>query len=186
MTQAWPKIVWTEAGQVFECIGGAIEPDGDPDELDLAPSVYFKNMFAAGKHRDAVFFVSHALPRYECVVWAAQTLLAADAVDRTSPLVVSVLRWIDDPCEDLRRTVEELVNQETVTSPEYMLAKAAFTSGGSISLPDGAPVLAPPDACAKYAAAAVLDAASFSGDPAQFLRQAAETGDALASQAVQH
>jgi hypothetical protein len=152
----------------------------------MAPAAFFKILLEAGRHRDAVYYISHALPRYECVVWAAQVLLSADAVDRASPLVVAILRWIDSPCEDLRRAVEKLIDEEVVTSPQYMLAKAVFASGGSISLPEYEPVLAPPDASAKFAAAAVFDAANGSGDPAQFLRQSAELGNTVASHALEH
>ena len=176
---------WTDARQIFEFIGGAIAHAGSPDELQVAPDAYFKTLVEGGKFRDAVFFISHALPRYEGVVWAAQTLLAAEAVDRNNQLVIAVLRWIDDPCEDLRRAVEKLLTGEVVTSPAYMLAKAAFMSGGSISLAEYPPVLAPPDASAKFAAGAVFDAAFISGNPASLLRQATEIGDAMASQASQ-
>jgi hypothetical protein len=185
MTTAWPKTLWSDAGQIFDFIGGAIAHEGDPDALQAAPGAYFKELVEAGKLRDAVYFVSHALPRYEGVVWAAQTLLAAGAVDRNNPLVIAVLRWIDDPCEDLRRAVEKLLAAEVVTSPAYMLAKAAFMSGGSISLPEYPPVLAPPAASAKYASGAIFDAASSAPDRAAFLLQAAELGDAIASQALQ-
>ena len=185
MTANWPKTPWTDARQIFEFVGGAIDHYGSPDDLQVAPDAYFKAMVEGGRLRDAVFYISHALPRYEGVVWAVQTLLAADAVDRNNPMVIAVLRWIDDPCEDLRRAIEKLLNDEVVTSPAYMLAKAAFMSGGSISLPDYPPVLAPPDASAKFAAGAVFDAANVSGDPASLLRQAAEMGDAMASQASQ-
>ena len=176
---------WTDAHQIFEFVGGAIAHAGPADELQAAPDVYFKALVEGGKFRDAVFFISHALPRYEGVVWAAQTLLAADAVDRNNQLVIAVLRWIDDPCEELRRSVEKLLAGEVVTSPAYMLARAAFMSGGSISLPDYPPVLAPLDASAKFAAGAVFDAAYTSGDPVGVLRQAAEIGDAMASQGSQ-
>lgn len=185
MTIGWPNVRWTDAGQIFEFVGGAIAHSGSPDDLQVAPDAYFKALVEGGRLRDAAFYISHALPRYEGVVWAAQTLLAADAVDRNNPLVIAVLRWIDDPCEDLRRAVEKLLNGEVVTSPAYLLARAAFMSGGSISLPEYPPVLAPPDASAKFAAGAVFDAANASGDPARLLRQAAEMGEAMASQAPQ-
>ncbi len=182
----WPKSSWTDAGQIFEFIGGAIAHDGPPDALHLAPDAYFKTLVGTGKLRDAVYFVSHALPRYEGVVWAVQTLLAANAVDRNHPLVIAVLRWIDDPCDELRRAAEQLAEAEVTTSPAYMLAKAVFMSGGSISLAEFPPVLPPPGASAKFATGAILDAAYATGDPAEFLRLAAELGDAMASQSLQH
>jgi hypothetical protein len=185
VTTHWPTTRWTDAGQIFEFVGGAIAHAGSPDDLQVAPDAYFKTLIEGGRLRDAVFYVSHALPRYEGVVWAVQALLAADAVDRNNQLVVAVLRWIDDPCEELRRAIERLLNDEVVTSPAYMLAMAAFMSGGSISLPEYPPVLAPPDASAKFAAGAVFDAAYASGNPASLLRQAADIGDALASRAPQ-
>ena len=187
VTQAWPKAPWTDAGQVFAFIGGAIEHQGAADALGLPPGAYFETLIEAGRLRDAVHFVSHALPRYECVVWAAQSLLAAGAVDRGSALVVAVLCWIDDPCEELRRAVERLIEEETLSSPGYWLAKAVFVSGGSVSPPDCPPVLPSPAASAKFAAAAIFEAAAGSSrDSAGLLRHAASLGDALASQALQH
>ncbi len=179
----WPKSSWTDAGQVYKFIGGAITHEGPDDALNQSPPVFFNSLVEEGKFREAVYFISHALPRYESVVWAAQTLLASGTVDRNNPLVVAVLRWIDDPCEELRRKIEELIAEESKITPEYMLANSAFMSGGSISIPESPPVLASADACAKFAAGAVLNAATESADSIQVLRQAADLGDAIASQA---
>jgi hypothetical protein len=180
---AWPKTTWTEAGQIFDFVGSAIRHGGAPDELRQPPHAYFGKLVEAGSFHEALYFVGHALPRYESVVWATQTLLASGAVDRTNPLVVAVLRWIDDPCEDLRRRIEQIADDVRVITPAYLLARAAFMSGGSISKPDTPPVLAPADACAKFAVGAVLEAASLSDSAEQFMRQAAELGEGMASQA---
>jgi hypothetical protein len=182
----WPKSAWTDAGQVYEFIAGAITHKDQADALHQPPPLHFKALVDSDRLSEAVFFVGHALPRYESVVWAAQSLLASGTVDRNNPLVVAVLRWIDDPCEDLRRNVQQLALAESVVTSAYMLANAVFMSGGSISIPDGPPVLAPPDSCAKFAVGAVLDAASSSDNPARILRLAAELGDTMASQGPQH
>jgi hypothetical protein len=179
----WPKTNWTDAGQIFAFIGGAIRHDGPDEALTQPPPVYFQKLVGDGKLYEAIYFISHALPRYESVVWAAQSLLASGSVDRNNPLVVAVLRWIDDPCEELRRKIEELIAEQTIITPEYMLANSAFMSGGSITIPESPPVLAPPDACAKFAAGAVFNAADESENSAQVLRQAADLGNAIASQA---
>ena len=180
--EKWNRTNWTDAAQIAQFI----DPDRvPPGAAGLPPQSWFGQLLSAGQLNDAVSFMAHALPRYECVIWMARSLIESGAVDRRDPLVVAVLRWIDDPCEDLRRAVEKLLNGEVVTSPAYMLAKAAFMSGGSISLAEYPPVLAPPDASAKFAAGAVFDAAFISGNPASLLRQATEIGDAMASQASQ-
>jgi hypothetical protein len=184
MMNAWKKTSWTDAGQIFEFIGKAIQHDGTEEALKTAPAVYFGGLLAEKKLREAVFFVGHALPRYEGVVWAAQTLLAANLLDRKHPLANAILRWIDDPDEDLRRTVKSLSESEDSFAPMRMLAMAVFTSGGSISQPDLPPVLATADASAKYATGAILTAAYASSDPNAIMRQAAEIGESMASQAA--
>jgi hypothetical protein len=178
----WNKTSWTDAGQIFDFIGGAIKHEGKAEALKTGPVDYFDALVANGKLREAVFFVGHALPRYEGVVWAAQTMLTANLVDRNHPLMKAVLRWIDDPDDDSRRAVKGYAEKEDSFSPQHMLGMAVFMSGGSISLPDLTPVLAPQDASAKYAVGAVLGAAYATADPKKIMRQAAEIGHAMASQ----
>jgi hypothetical protein len=180
----WNKTAWTDAGQIFDFTGEAAAHRDEGDALKSAPDVYFNTLVSEGKLREAVSFVGHALPRYEGVVWAAQTLLTADLIDRNHPLVKAILRWIDDPDEGHRRAVRGLAETEDSFAPVHMLAMAVFTSGGSISLPDLAPVLAPPNASAKYAVGAVLTAAYATSDPNRIMQQAAEIGDTMASQAA--
>jgi hypothetical protein len=184
MSTVWTKSSWTDASQVLGFIGSAIEHDSASAALSVIPHLYFQSLVDTGKSRDAVYFVSHALPRYECVVWAVQALLNAAAIERDHPLVIAILRWIDDPDDDLRRTVKDLADAEDSGSALHMLGMAVFMSGGSVSLPELPPVLAPADACAKYATGALLIAASESSDRSELLRRAAEIGHAMASQTV--
>jgi hypothetical protein len=182
--KTWIKTNWTDAGQIFDFIGDAVECDATPDELRAAPDLFFSSLVEQQKLREAVFFVGHALPRYEGVVWATRTLLAAGAIERNTPLLNAILRWIDDPDEDLRRAIKGLADAEDSFAPVRMLAMALFTSGGSISQPDLPPVLASPDASAKYASGAILTAAYATPEPQAVMRQAAEIGHAMASQAA--
>ena len=178
----WPATSWTDSGQIIAYIGDGIEAADLADRFDLAPDKFFELLLAGKKLREAVYFVGHALPRYEGIVWALQTLLQADALDRSAPLVNTILRWIDGPNDELRRDIQAMADAEAELTPAKLLGMAIFLSGGSISEPDLPPVLAPPSASARVAVGAVLAAAYATKDPHALMLRAAEIGAAMASQ----
>lgn len=177
--KTWPKVTWSDSAQILELM------DVDPSSVDQVaadPDAHFEALVGAGQLREAAEFMAHALPRYEGIVWAVQTLLAKAAIDRASPLVVAILRWIDNPDDERRRAVYVQGEAAHKNDPAKMLAMAVFMSGGSISEPDLAPVLAPHGVSAKFAAAAVLGAAYASPQPDLILSHAAEVGRQTAAQ----
>lgn len=176
-TAPWTKSAWRDAGQLLEIV--------DPDTVDRRAdgqslAEWFEQLRKEGRLADAVQFVAHALPRYECVVWAAQSLLETDAVDRQDPLAKAVMRWIDDPFDKRRREAMELAEQPGASDAVRFLANAVAFSGGSLAPEDLPPVQPAPDVCAKLAAAAVLTGAYALDDPEAALRRSLELGETAA------
>jgi hypothetical protein len=178
----WPATIWTDSGQIMTLMGDAVDAADMADKFHLTPDKFFDLLLAGKRLSEATFFIGHALPRYEGIVWALQSLLQADALDRSSPLVNAILRWIDGPNDELRRDIQAMGDAEDDFTPAAMLGMAVFMSGGSISEPDLPPVLAPDGASARLAAGAVLTAAYATPQPHAMLLQAAQIGVAMASQ----
>lgn len=178
----WPATTWTDSGQIMTYIGDAVEAGDLADKFDLTPDKFFELLLAGNKLREAVYFIGHALPRYEGIVWALQSLLQADAIDRSQPLVNAILRWVDGPNDELRRDIQALALAEKDTTAAGFLGMAVFASGGSISEPDLQPVLAEPSTSARLAAGAVLTAAYATPAPQAFMLQAAQIGATMAGQ----
>jgi hypothetical protein len=158
MSGTWPRSTWSEAGQVITFIGGSLKHDGKLGELADDPADYFRALVGQRRFHDAVPFMAHALPRFECLIWGAQTLLAVGAIDRNDPLVSATLRWIDDPGEHERLQLKAMADRADPISPAHMLAMAVFVAGGSIAEPGDPPVAAPANATAQYVACAILTA----------------------------
>lgn len=175
---AWPTVRWSSADQVIAAIGEHDEPP--PVQAAIEPAAWFRMLAERGDHAAAIEFIAHALARYDCVVWATQTVLDSGQSDRTSDLVRAIMRWIDDPQEAHRRTVQTATGPVTNTRPEYLLGMAVFFSGGSISAPQLPAVLPPPNSTAKMAAAAIFNAAD-KGDRRAIMRSAVERGEAIAA-----
>lgn len=169
----WTRSSLTDAGQVL----ALIDPKAAPRSALGPLAQWHARLVAAGNLDGAIEFVAHALPRYECIAWAAQAALATGIVDRTDPAVIAVLQWLDDPGDALRRAVAEAA-EAGEQGPVALLCQAVFLSGGSIAPEDLAPVHAPADVCAKLAAAALLVGAYSSADPQTALRQIVELGEA--------
>lgn len=175
----WKQVRWTEAGQVTAILGWpASERDGEP------PEALFDRLRQEGQDDDAAMFLGQALPRYEVVAWAAQTvrdLAPADLPSRDVEALNAALQWLRDPSDNRRRAAFDAAAEASDTSPQRMCALAAFFSGGSLAPADLEPLLAPKDAAGKFAAGAVLTAATRSGRRHEGLRAALALGDALAA-----
>jgi hypothetical protein len=173
----WTKSAWRDAGQLLVVVDpDAVDPRANGRPLDE----WFAQLRNDGKLAEAVQFVAHALPRYECVVWAAQSLLETDAIDRQDPLAKAVLRWIDDPYDSKRREAMQLAEQPAANDAVRFLANAVAFSGGSLA-PEDMPAVQPaPDVCAKLAAAAVLTGAYALDDPEAVLRRSLDLGETTA------
>jgi hypothetical protein len=174
----WTRSTWTDAAQLAESVHPDKIPDGAAGQL---PHQWYGALVAGGRLFEATEFLAHALPRYECAVWATQALLEMDAADRHDPLMVAVLRWIDEPSDALRRAVGEVIEATRRDSPAKMLAQAVLLSGGSLAPEDMPAVLPPPDVCAKLAAGAVISGAYTRPDPDAAMQKTLVAGEAMAA-----
>ncbi len=176
--QVWSRSPFSDAGQ----LAAQINPDDPASEAQgQSPQEWYQQLTAGGAYHDAAFLLAHALPRYECVVWGAQVLMEMEAVNRLDPIMVGVLRWIDQPSDSSRRQAGDLAEESRKDSPARKLGMAVMMSGGSISGPDFQPVLPPPTACALYVAGAVLSGAGATPDYPAAITKALERGAAIAA-----
>jgi len=175
----WSLSTWTDAGQ----LAGQIDPDAVPAEaFGVPPAQWFATLRGSGKPFEAATFLAHALPRYECVVWAVRSLIEGAVLERTDPFATAALRWMDDPCDRLRRAAGEMADRSGRAGAGELLCRAVFYSGGSIAPEDLHAVPAPPHMCALMASGAVLTGAYGQPTPAAVLDRAFEIGDTLARQ----
>lgn len=177
---SWPTIRWSSADQVI----ATIDPDEDapppPPESAVDPAEWYHQLLAKGDTVNAILFIAHALPRYECVMWATRTLLDTRMIDRTHELPRAIMRWVDDPQDANRRRVQALLNTVPSTRPEFSLGYAVFMSGGTLGPAELPATLPGPDMTAKMAFAALIGAAN-KGDGKAIMRRAAELGEEIAA-----
>lgn len=172
----WTRSTWTDAGQ----IAAIVDPEEAPGEANGQPlHVWHARLVGNGDLASALEFMAHSMSRYDCVAWAARSAIATNIVDRTDPLVVTVLQWIDNPDDPLRRAAGEAADAVSKDSPAKLLCMAVWFSGGSITPEEFAPVLPPADACARLAAASLLSGAHSQPEPEQVLGEILEFGEAM-------
>ena len=174
----WALTKWSDAAQVLEQIGEDTEAAA-PGE---APAAYCRRLIERGKLAEATAFVAHALPRFECIAWAGRGLLDHGGAARSDPLMIAVLRWIDNPGDANRRAAMQAADAAPGDSPARLLALAVFLSGGSLSEPELPAVLPPSHVAAKLASAALVKAAYASAAPGETLGRMVDRGVALAQQ----
>jgi hypothetical protein len=175
----WTQVKWTEAGQVTSVLGWPASRDDGK-----APEEMFDALREAGRDDEAAMFLGQALPRYEAVAWAARSvrdLVPADPGAGEGDALRAALLWLQDPSEARRRAAFEASQRAADASPQRLCALAVFFSGGSMAPETLQPVPPPKDVAGKFAAGAVLLAASGSGDRAEALTKAFGLGDSLAS-----
>lgn len=175
----WKQVKWTEAGQVAAMLGW---PASERDRE--APEALFDRLRRDGRDDDAALFLGQALPRFEVVAWAARAvrdLAPADSPAPDAEALKATLLWLQDPSDSRRRAAFDAAAVASDASPQRMCALAVFFSGGSLAPVDLQPLLAPKDAAGKFAAGAVLTAATRSGRRQEGLSAALALGDALAS-----
>ncbi|MET0252180.1 MAG: hypothetical protein ABW203_08390 [Novosphingobium sp.] len=179
-TQAaeWSLTKWSDAAQVL----GEIGNEGEAAQPGEAPGAYCRRLIEMGSLADAATFLAHALPRYECIAWAGRALLDEGAAARGDPLMIAVLRWIDNPVDPNRRAAFQAAEDAAADTPARLLALAVYLSGGSLSEPDLPAVLPPSHVSAKLAAAALVKGAYASAAPAEALRRIVGRGVTLAEQ----
>jgi len=138
---------------------------------------WFAQLKAAGELVAALEFLAHSMSRYDCIAWAARAAIATGTIDRADPLLVTVLQWIDEPEDNLRRAAGAAAEAMTNDTPARLLCLAVWFSGGSLTPEDLAPVQPPADVCARMAAASLLVGAYTQRDPDETLRAMLELGE---------
>jgi hypothetical protein len=174
----WKQVKWTEAGQVAANLGWP------PSARDAeTPEAMFDRLRHDGRDDEAAMFLGQALPRFEVVAWAARAVrdLAPDGLAPDAEAMKATLLWLQDPSDARRRAAFDAAEAAGGASPQRLCALAVFFSGGSLAPADQRPLPAPADAAGKFAAGAVLTAATWSGRREEGLRAALVLGDALAS-----
>lgn len=182
----WPTVKLTQARQVYALM--------DVEEEDLPPAAddlhaCYDALRRGDAPADALDYIAHALPRQEAVAWAARCL-HDHARDHTLPIrdqltLDHTMRWIDEPSDTHRRATHAAAQAAGQRSPERMLGMAVFYSGGSIAPMNAAPVLAPPEACLRYAAGAVKASAYRRGIPGDAMAKALALAEQVAERGVQ-
>ena len=140
---------------------------------------WYAQLVQRGDMGIAVEFLAHAMSRYDCVAWAARSAIDTGMIDRTDPLIVAVLQWIDNPEDPLRRAAGNAADMTKGDSPAKLLCLAVQFSGGSLAPEDFAAVQPPAEACARFCTAALLVGAYAQPDADVALSQAAEFGEAM-------
>ena len=156
----WPAVRLTQARQVAILMDTA-EDDLPDADIDVASG--YAVLRQAGDRAAALDYIAHALPRLEAVAWAAW-ILDEQSRERIIPVrdrlaLDHALRWLDDPSDANRRATYAAATLASDRSAEHHLGFAIFYSGGSIVDAGMASVLPPPEACLRYAVAAVKRAA---------------------------
>jgi hypothetical protein len=176
----WTKVKWTEAGQITALLDWN---PVDASKLAAAPEAFFTDLRKQGRLDEAAMFLGQALPRYEVVAWATRVL--QDLKPAQAPADVqaldAALAWLKDPSEPRRRAAMAASSAAGDGAPERFAAMAAYFSGGSMAPDDCPPVPPPRDAAGKFAAAAVILAATRSPDRPAALARALDLGETLAA-----
>jgi hypothetical protein len=157
----WPTVRWTEAGQLAPSLGVKRLP---ADEATLSPAEYVALLRRTGRRPQAVHALAAALPRFEAVAWAVRAVRdlaeAQEPDEEREAALRAALLWLQDPSDGRRRAARAAADALNDGSAEYMAAMAVFYSGGSIA-PEGAePIPVAKDAAGRFAAAAVMMAAT--------------------------
>jgi hypothetical protein len=177
----WPIVRWTEAGQLAPSLGLKRLP---ADEAALAPADYIALLRRTGRRSQAVHALAAALPRFDAVAWAVgavRDLAEAEAPDEERAATLrTALLWLQDPSDARRRAARAAADALDDGSAEYLAAMAVFYSGGSIA-PEGAePIPVAKDAAGRFAAAAVMMAATRAADMSGALDRALDWGERVA------
>lgn len=175
-TAPWARSTWSDAGQIM----AIIDPDRPAGEAaGQRLHDWYARLIESGDLGTAMEFLAHALSRYDCVAWATRSAIASGIIDRSDPMVVSVLQWIDNPEEPLRRAAGAAAEAVAKDTPAKLLCLAVLFSGGSLAPEDLVPVQPPADACARMCVAALLVGAHAQDDPDAALSQIGEFGEAM-------
>jgi hypothetical protein len=181
---AWISVSWTKAQQIKGLYEKRAVMLLDPH---LTPEAYYLTLIAQKEHNEAIFYVAHALPRFEAIVWAGKVfdmlrpLSDLDAEGQQASTLIK--RWVNDPDEGKRRACYAFAETMDETTPEKLVLLAIFLSGGSMAPEDFTPVHPKEDITAKLVAAALIDVVTQSGHRETALIKTLEIGERIAQRA---
>lgn len=125
-------------------------------------------------YADATHFMAHALPKRAAVWWGCLclwlTMRSDEPSAETKAALTSVVQWVQDPCEENRRSAGVAGQAAKMHTPAGCLAMAAFFSDVSMNPPEQPKAPPPPELTAQTVANAVMMAA-FQGDATQLERR---------------
>jgi len=110
---------------------------------DLSSRRYVEVLADRKLFRDAVAFLSFALPKREAVWWACccARVVAGPMLSGTQAGAVEAAeKWVVAPTEENRRATMPAAEAAKLATPSGCSAIAAFFSGGSLAPPDVKPV----------------------------------------------
>lgn len=129
---------------------------------DFTPQQYFAELARRELYADAVKLAAYFLTPREAVWWGCLCWWQVVRQNETVPDLAALdaaVRWVQNPTEPRRRAAKQAADATRPTSIAGGLARAAFFTGGSISLA-GQPHVDPPvDQAARCVADLVLLAA---------------------------
>lgn len=177
----WKNVRWTEAGQLAPALGLKRLP---PEVAQLSPADYVARLRGENRQSDAVQALAAALSRFDAVAWAVRAVrdLAVQARrdEEQDAALKAALLWLQDSSEPRRRAARAAADALKDGGAEYMAAMAVFYSGGSITAEAMEPVPAPKETAGRFAAAAVMMAASRCADMRAALERALDWGERMA------
>lgn len=129
-------------------------------------------LVANGLYADMIRFIAHRLPPRDAVWWGCLCVRTAGGpvlpADEEAALK-AVVAWVLHTTDECRRAARVAADRATLDTPAGCIARATFSSGGSL-LPPGQPVVEPPPyLTAGLVASGVLLAAAKAPPPAEKL-----------------
>lgn len=126
---------------------------------DMRPEVYLELLQEQALWTDAIALMAAALPIVEAIGWACacdrSTINAEEDDPRHQALLAAVERFVDEPGDDNRTAVLDLLQDEPDESAGEMLAAAASFSDGKVQIGDDPPIPVPTDSIPAMIAGAV-------------------------------
>lgn len=178
----WTIVLWNKAHQITTQLDvlESLQPD-----RETTPQAHFNFLRTSGYFSEAAMLIGAALPKIEMINWVCESLPDVGVQDKNrskrNQLKAHIQRWIDDPDEEKRRTLFDIVETSNNEWPETLLALSIFYSGGSIA-PENIDSIQPdPIICVQLAIAALTlaEASDIHANP-EFLSAALDRADQIA------
>lgn len=150
-------------------------------QLDEYPSAdaLFAELVNAGELARATRLAGHWLSKRKSVWWATLTVwwkLRETGTPAEKLLIDTIVQWVLQPSDELRRTAGQLANQLPKNSSAALVGHAVFWSEGSVAPENCPPVEPPSHLTGHFATSAVIRAVGTDRvAQRQTLRFAAET-----------